>query len=971
MRFSMNTRGFTLLDEQNLSETGGTVRWWRHEATGAELLSVLNSDENKCFGVSFRTPPSDSTGVAHILEHSVLCGSDKYPSKEPFVTLLKGSLQTFLNAFTFPDKTCYPVASANLQDFRNLVDVYLDAVFFPRISENTFRQEGWHLEPSAENPLDGPLSYQGVVFNEMKGVYSSPDSLLSEKSQQALFPGHVYGLDSGGEPSVIPSLTYADFRAFHHAFYHPGNACFFFWGDDPEEGRFDMLEPYLARFTRGQTAPAVPLQTPPETPRLVEVPYAAEGDDTRGHITMNWLLPETSDIALMLTLDALEHILQGLPGSPLRKALIESGLGEDITGDGLGTDLRQAYYSVGLRSINPADAPAVETLILDTLAGLAESGIPASAVEAAMNSLEFHLRENNTGSFPRGLAAMVGCLAAWLHGGDPVRALAWEKPLNALKTRLAAGEKVFEDTIRRYFLENNPTTVLLLPDPSLASRRAAAERAALDAIQATMDEGARTALVHEAEALHAAQEAPDRPEDIAAIPALTVADLPRQNASIPSELVKAGGIPALTHELPTTGIVYASLLLPMDAVPAELMPLVPLYGRALTELGTKRHTFVEFGTAAASRTGGIGAGPLFATHRENCLPIARLTAGGKATAEKAADLFDLMREMLLEPNFDNRDRFTRMVLEERARLEQGLIPAGHRTVSDRLRARQSVAGWLNELTGGVTYLEAARVLASRLEHDWAGVLNDLEHLHSLITRSDNAMFNITADASGMDKALKAAEKLAGELPKQSLPAAVWTPPVLPEAEALLIPAQVNYVGAGANLYETGYRWHASASVIARHLRMDWLWNQVRVKGGAYGAFFSLDRITGAVAQVSYRDPHIDETLEAYAGTAGFLRQIDIAPHDLELAIVGAVGDIDTYQLPDAKGGTALARFLTGDTDDYLQTLRDEVFATTPKHFRAFGEALAEAFRHPSICVLGGDAASDAAKRHGWTARKLL
>ena len=346
----MNTRGFSLVREERLSEVSGTVKLWRHDATGAELLSIVNNDENKCFGATFRTPPKDSTGVAHILEHSVLCGSEKYPVKEPFVELLKGSLQTFLNAFTFPDKTCYPVASANLQDFYNLVDVYLDAVFFPRIDENCFQQEGWHIE--ADSPT-GPLRYKGVVFNEMKGVYSSPDSVLAEHSQQSLFPDMTYGLDSGGNPEVIPQLTYKAFKSFHESHYHPSNTRFFFWGDDPEEQRFALLEPYLSRFTARETDSAVPLQPRLDVPRQLEFPYASGEDGDKGHVTLNWLTCETADTGELLVLEMLEHILLGLPGSPLRKALIESGLGEDLTGGGLETDLRQTFFSVGLRSITP------------------------------------------------------------------------------------------------------------------------------------------------------------------------------------------------------------------------------------------------------------------------------------------------------------------------------------------------------------------------------------------------------------------------------------------------------------------------------------------------------------------------------------------------------------------------------------------------------------------------------------------
>ena len=460
----MNSHGFTLLREEELRETCGRVRLWKHDVTGAELLSVCNEDENKSFGVSFRTPPRDSTGVAHILEHSVLCGSDRYPVKEPFVELLKSSLQTFLNALTFPDKTCYPVASCNLQDFYNLMDVYLDAVFHPRIDENVLRQEGWHIEADAP---DGPWQFKGVVFNEMKGVYSSPDSVLMEECQHAVFPDMLYSLDSGGDPAVIPTLTFEAFREFHASYYHPSNARFFFWGDDPEEARLARIADVLAPYEKREVHSEVPLQKRLASPRLLEVPYAAsEGEDAdKAHVAVNWLLCESRETEEMFVLNMLEHIISGLPGSPLRKALMDSGLGEDISGCGLEGDLRQAYFSMGLRSIDPKNAPEVERLMMETLADLAENGVPAPAVEAALNSLEFMLRENNTGSFPRGLAAMFRSLSDWLYDGDAFAPLAWEKPLASIKKRLASGEKVFENAIRPWFLDNtHRVTLILLPD---------------------------------------------------------------------------------------------------------------------------------------------------------------------------------------------------------------------------------------------------------------------------------------------------------------------------------------------------------------------------------------------------------------------------------------------------------------------------------------------------------------------------
>lgn len=965
----MHHHGFVLVSETAVPELSSTARIWRHAVTGAELLSFMNGDENKVFGVTFRTPPTDSTGVAHILEHSVLCGSERYPVKEPFVELLKGSLQTFLNAFTYPDKTCYPVASTNLQDFYNLVDVYLDAVFHPRIDEAIFRQEGWHVEA---DEADGPLSYKGVVFNEMKGVYSSPDSILSEQSQQALFPDTTYGLDSGGNPSVIPQLTFDQFRDFHSSYYHPTNARFFFWGDDPEDKRLELLSAELARFEHIEVASGVPLQARLDAPRLIEVPYAASDDEDRGMTTVSWLLNETVDVEQNYAFEMLDHILLGLPGSPLRKALIESGLGEDIAGVGLEAELRQLYFSVGLKGIDPADAQDVEMLVLETLTDLVEDGIAADAIEAAVNSVEFSLRENNSGRFPRGLSVMVRSLTTWLYGGDPLALLAYEAPLASIKARLAAGEKLFENLIRTWLLDNpHRATVVLMPDHRLAARRESEERAILDRLHARLTPAERQELVEATAALRAQQAAPDSPEALATIPGLRHDDLPRQNKPIPLDVHEAGAVPVLSHDIDTSGIVYVETVFDLSGVPARLLPLVPLFGRALLEMGTVNRDYVELGARIAAKTGGIDADTLLLTHRPSRNPLAYLMISGKATADKTEALFDILREILLEARFDDQERFTHMVLEEKARQEHSLVPSGHGVVSARLRARFSLTGWLDEVTGGVAYLEALRALALRLEADWAGVLADLEELRRLIIRRPGCRCNVTADGTAGATAVAMAEALGSALPAVHVPAAQWQPDTFVPAEALLVPAQVNYVGKGADLYKLGYTYHGSANVIFKHLRMAFLWDHVRVQGGAYGAFCSFDRMTGVLAQVSYRDPNVERTLDVYDRTADYLRTLQLDERELTRAIVGAIGEVDAHMLPDAKGMASMVRTLVGDTDEVRQRMRDEILSTTVQHFRDFADVLAEAARVGEICVLGGGNLEKVAEARGWTVRKLL
>ncbi|HIC85727.1 MAG TPA: peptidase M16, partial [Desulfobacterales bacterium] len=432
------THGFELIEKKEIQEYRTEAGLYRHIKTGAQLLSLVNDDENKVFGITFRTPPHDSTGVAHILEHCVLCGSRKYPVKEPFVELLKGSLQTFLNAFTYPDKTCYPVASQNHKDFYNLIDVYLDAVFYPLLDPYIFKQEGWHLEAES---LKGPFQLKGVVFNEMKGAYSSPDSVLSEYSLQSLFPDSPYGFDSGGNPKEIPNLTYEQFKAFHERFYHPSNSRIFFYGDDDPETRFKIIDHYLKDFEPLEIDSRILPQHPFPSPRVVERPYMV-GEDTdspKAMVTCNWVLGETAETLKNFSLRVLEYILLGMPGSPLRKALIESGLGEDLAGDGLGAELLQIYFSTGLKGVDEKELPSVPELVKETLTKLAEAGIDQGTVEAGLNAIEFRLRENNPGRFPRGLVLMLRALTTWLYDHDPFAMLCFEKPLSRIRASVEKG----------------------------------------------------------------------------------------------------------------------------------------------------------------------------------------------------------------------------------------------------------------------------------------------------------------------------------------------------------------------------------------------------------------------------------------------------------------------------------------------------------------------------------------------------
>jgi len=954
------SRAFNLVTEQQIAELNATARLYTHRRTGARVLSLINDDENKVFGITFRTPPKDSTGVAHILEHAVLGGSEKYPVKEPFVELLKGSLATFVNAFTYPDKTCYPVASQNVQDFYNLIDVYIDAVLHPLIDEDELMQEGWHYE--INDPAE-PLTYKGVVFNEMKGAYSSPENVLETRIFNSLFPRHTYGVDSGGDPADIPDLTYADFRKFWETFYHPSNAFIFFYGNDDPEHRLRLMEGYLKPYKKRKVRSVVPSAKPFKRPKKVEYSYDS-GDDPniaqKNYLVVNWRLPDTSDPVLNYSFRILENILIETPASPLRKALLDSGLGEDLAGVGMMTELRHIVFSTGLKGTRARQARKIEKLIFDTLEQLVRDGIDPDMVAAAVNTVEFRLRENNTGTFPRGLALMTRALTTWLYDEDPIKMLAFEQPLSQIRENLAADSRYFEKLIQMHLLDNvHRTTLRLRPDPELGRRLAEEEKSRLENVRANLTNHQIADLIENAERLKRKQEAPNSPEALATLPVLKLEDLEKASSTIPIETLELQGTPTLYHDLFTNGIVYLDLGFDLHALPPELLPLTEIFGRALFETGTETEDYVKLSQRIGKNTGGIYSDAVSVStlgSREN---LARLFIRGKATAAHADELLNILRDVLLRANFDNRERLRQIVLEKKAGLEAGLVPGGHAFVNRRLRAQFDEAGWANDEMKGIGYLLALRELAGDIDKKWKSVLGRLETIRELLINRSTAIANVTVDAENWKMFQPRLAALLADLPAKDVKLSTFNIQSSIRKEGLTIPAQVNYVGKGANLYELGYEHDGSAEVILGYLRTSYLWEKIRVQGGAYGVFIQFDDRSGVLTYFSYRDPNLTGTLESFDRAAGFLRGLDssnLPESELTKAIIGAIGDLDAYQLPDAKGYTSMMRYLTGRTDAMRQKTRDEVLSTNGEDFIAFGEVLEKAARSEAIAVLGSQSA---------------
>lgn len=965
---------FRLLREEHVAEISSITRLWQHERTGTQLLSVLNDDENKTFGVVLRTPPNDSTGVPHILEHSVLCGSAKYPVKEPFVELIKSSLNTFLNAFTFPDKTCYPVASCNERDFYNLVDVYLDAVFHPTLTPDTLAQEGHHLE---KDTPDSPVSIKGVVYNEMKGAYSSPDRVLAEYSQRVLFPDTTYGVESGGHPRNIPDLTWEQFKAFYDKYYHPSNARMWFYGDDPEDRRLEKADSFLSGFDKLDVSSAVALQTPWSAPRDFEFTYDAGSGDVANKFmaTLNWLIQpsvDQIDPAEALTLSVLNHILLSTSSSPLRKALTDSQLGEDVVGGGLETDLRQMMFSVGLKGMKEDAVPKMNKVIFDVFNDVRDKGIPSGLVDASLNTIEFQLRENNTGSFPKGLSLMLRSMTTWLHDADPLVPLKFEKAVASLRARLNAGEPVFQEAVNKYILGNqHRAAVVLRPDPNYAKLQDAAEQERIQATTSSFTDSDFEKVVSETARLKAQQAAADDPADLAKIPTLTRDDLDKKIRVVPYERMDDRGVTIVHHPLGTNGVVYVDLLLDISRVPTELLPLMSILSGALTELGTKKRDYVELQQKIGAETGGIRSGT-FVTQEDSVsgsgAPIAKMSVCAKAMKAQVPALFDLIGEVLTEANVENKERVRQLLIEERAGLESGIAGSGHTVAGGRLGAMFRQTLWADEVMGGIEFLKAVRNLIDRVDNDWDSVVADLHRLQSIVATRQDMIVNVTTTASDYAAVRPAINSLLDRLPERcEVSKASWiaTPQLLSRTnEGLIVPSAVNYVGKAGNLIDNGFTPNGGHALAARYLGTSYLWDTVRVQGGAYGGFCRLDVRSGMFMYLSYRDPNVTGTLKSYDGAAEFLAKADLTADEMTKTVIGMIGGLDSYQLPDAKGFGSTMRLLTGETDEIRQMRRDEVLNATVKDFKELAEALISVRDKGTVVVVGGEDALKQANDEG-------
>ncbi len=958
LRAGETRRGFIVRRVEAVGDIGCTAYEMEHLATGAKVLHLHAGDSENLFAVGFRTPPGDSTGIAHILEHSVLAGSETYPVKDAFNELSRATLQTFINAFTYPDKTVYPVASQVPVDYFNLARVYADLVLKPRILRETFLQEGHHLEFAEPGDPSSDLTVSGIVYNEMKGAYSSPEGLMYKALQQKLFPDNPYGFDSGGDPEVIPQLTWEQLREFHRLYYSPSNAYFFLYGNIPTEDHLAFLEGVLAGFDRVRVDSAIGLQPRWNRPRSARDCFPiAKGDNPsrKSAVNLAWMTAENTQPEDVLLLRVVAHALVGTAAGPLRKALIDSGLGEDLSPvTGLEPDLRQVVFGVGLRGTDPDKKEAVEALVVKTLEGIAEKGFDRDLIEAALHQVEFHGREIVRGAYPYGITLMGRVFHTWLYDGDPLVPLKFNSLIGRIRDRWQREPGLFQGVIRRWFLENpHRLTSVMEPSHSCLEEGEARFRRRMAELQSTLSDGDRERIRDEAFRLKALQSEPDSPEALAALPRLKRSDIPRGVENIPSERDRADGVDVLKHEIFGNGIVYLDCAFDVSRVPEELQPWLPLLGKFARGMGAAGRRYDEMATKISMTMGALGVQLASGFGRDGKENWQRMIFRMRALHRNIPEAVGLLGDILAASDLTDRRRMEDLVLEKRNSLQSAVIPSGHLFAQRTAASTLTLPSLRDEQWNGRIHLRLLNGLAERFAAD--PLVETLERLKALVFGRGRLLVNVTGDAEGIDRVLKEIGNMTRRLGDGAPGHAASPMSLSPARIGVSIAARVCYV---ARVVTTpGYVDPSSAAlaVASRELSKGYLYNRIRVQGGAYGGMSLYDPVGRIFSFLSYRDPHLEETLKVYEGAARHLLDAGIGADDLEKTVIGTLGTLDRPSDPAGKGYLAMVRHFSGITDADRQAFRDRILAMTPDELlRAVREVLVPALDESSVAVYAGE-----------------
>lgn len=947
---------YEILDEHRVEDVQTDGFILRHKKSGARIAILSNNDDNKVFYIGFRTPPEDETGVPHIIEHTTLCGSKKFPVKDPFIELAKGSLNTFLNAMTYPDKTVYPVASCNDQDFKNLMDVYLDAVFNPNITkyEEIFKQEGWHYELTGK---DDELKINGVVYNEMKGAYSSPDEVLSSQIYRSLFPDNTYSKDSGGNPEYIPKLTYQAYLDFYHKYYHPSNSYIYLYGDMDVVERLEWLDKeYLNLYDYKKVNSEINKQPAFDEIKNVEAQYSITMDDSqenKTYLSYNRVVGDTLDEMLYQAFDVLDYALVSSPGAPVKQALIDAGIGDDVYGS-YDAGILQPVFSFVAKNANASQADEFESIIENTLKEVVKTGINKEALLAGINSSEFKFREADFGQFPKGLLFGLNCLDSWLF--DDMKPFIHLECLGTFaKLRKAVDTDYFEKLIQEYLLDNtHGSSVTVKPKRGLGNEREEALAKELSDYKASLSDEEIKKLIEDTEHLKKYQEEPSSDEDLRKLPMLTRADM-KKNAmpfsNIEDELLD---VKVVRHDIESNGIDYISFLFDAGDFAQSELGYLGFFTNALGLVNTEKYSYTDLANATNIYTGGISTGT--ASHpdikdRNNF--VFKFEVKLKVLEKNLDKALELMQQMLLASDFSDTKRLGEIVAQIKARLQANLSSSGHLVAAMRSMSSFSrYALYQDELKGVAFYRSICRI-EKELSESPKSVSDKLAAIAKKLFARNRMLISFTGNNEAYGNAKPSLEKVIAGFDKMSAVGNQAEVHFNTAKEAFIDASQIQYVAKTGDFICEGYEYTGALRLLRIILSYDYLWINVRVKGGAYGCMNTFLR-SGESYFVSYRDPNLSDTLDVYDRIPEYIKSFSPDERDMTKYIIGTFSALDTPMNPEAKGSRSLSAYLEGITYEQIQKERNEILNAQPEDIRRLADLVEAVLKKDSICVIGNE-----------------
>lgn len=947
---------YEIVEEKDLADIHSRGIVMRHKKSGARISIISNDDENKVFYIGFRTPAEDSTGVPHIIEHTVLCGSDEFPIKDPFVELAKGSLNTFLNAMTYPDKTVYPVASCDDKDFQNLIHVYLDAVFHPNIYkyQEIFQQEGWHYELESE---DAPVTLNGVVYNEMKGAYSSPEDVLERVTMSSLFPDTTYSNESGGDPACIPDLTYEDYLDFHRRYYHPCNSYIYFYGDVDAAEKLDWMDKaYLSHYDKIDLDSGIRYQKPfGQSLELTrQYPVAgSESEQDKTYLSYNVVVGTSLDKELNLAFDVLDYALLNAPGAPLKKALLDARIGKDILG-GYDGSVFQPVFTVTAKNANTQDKEKFVEIIETTLREQIRNGLNKKALSAGINSSEFKFREADFGAYPKGLIYGLQCLESWLYDdGAPFTHLEALETFRFLKEQVDKG--YFEQLIQKYFLDNtHKSLVVVEPEKGLNEKNEKALREKLAAYKASLSPEEIARLVADTEHLREYQQEPSSREDLEKLPLLTRNDMRKEAAPFYNEEKEAAGIPVIHHNMNTNGINYISLVFDLSGVRAEWVPYLGVLKAALGYMDTKDYTYEDLANEMNLHTGGFSASiTAYGDVVSKDTLITKFEVVVRALYDETATALSLVRSILCSTVLEDDRRLYEVIAQAKSRMEMQLMQAGHSISAIRAMSYFSRAACFNDLAGGIGLYRLLTEAEENYEQRKDLIRDILKQLFLTVFRPENLIVSLTSDEEGfrvLSGQMEALRKdlFTGDYDKCSLELTCDR-----KNEGFKNAAQVQYVSRAGNFCQHGFAYTGTLRILRTILNYDYLWMNIRVQGGAYGCMSGFGR-GGDTYFSTFRDPNLRRSNEVFNGIAAYLKQFDADERDMTKYIIGTISSLDTPLNPSAKGYRSMVAYFSHLGQEDVQRERDEILKASAQDIRALEPLIASVLSEENLCVLGNE-----------------